>query len=169
MAIFLTNGIEVIEVGQSILDSGILTRGWWQCDGEITPSTSVPLELPADPESTHDNEVSSDNSYNINELHLIDEVEVPKVTFDHEYLLQLDNQREVKMYMAQFDYNVDIRKSMDNILELISLEYDFPYTSVESQEEISKTLTCPHCGIKANSKTSYIKNHGSNCIRLLAR
>jgi hypothetical protein len=43
---------------------------------------------------------------------------------------------------------------------------DEPEPDVDSVK-IPEDLVCPHCGSKARTETSYLKNHGDNCLHKL--
>lgn len=40
-------------------------------------------------------------------------------------------------------------------------------TKTKTTKGIPKDLVCPHCGVKARTVSSYKKNHGDNCMRLV--
>lgn len=40
-------------------------------------------------------------------------------------------------------------------------------TNTKATKGIPKDLVCPHCGVKARTTSSYKKNHGDNCMRLV--
>jgi hypothetical protein len=40
-------------------------------------------------------------------------------------------------------------------------------TKTKATKGTPKDLVCPHCGVKARTASSYKKNHGDNCMRLV--
>jgi hypothetical protein len=61
----------------------------------------------------------------------------------------------------------DISATLGVNEELLSAQPEpEPEPDVEAVK-IPEDLVCPHCGSKARTETSYLKNHGDNCLHKL--
>lgn len=169
----ITDGKKEVEVGMKIIEGGILHRGFTlvnPSDADYIKSVS-PSDLPSTEEESK--VIEPKKTYGANELHKISEDEVKakkeasKAKPDFGYALTLSN-KELDKYAEGFGCKLDGRKSLEDNRVIFAKHIGIDYEPLpQIRESVPEDLKCPHCGSKAKTKASYIKNHGDNCIRAM--
>ena len=178
----VTDGKKTITVGLKAIEGGILTRGFHLTDKKLEAEirATEPYLLPSIETDTKQNDTkvvvtgtvessnvaSKEPAKDVNEL--VKEPIAPTPKPDFEYALTLV-ESELDKYAATFGCNLDGRKSLTKLrtefAEFCGVEWNAP--EEDKASDLPEDLECPHCGTKARSEKSYIKNHGDKCYKAI--
>lgn len=174
----ITDGKKTMVVGLKAIEGGILTRGFRLKDEELEAKirSTEPYLLPSNDGASTELEGNAvheeskvpvkEPAKNVNDVVKQPKVDAPKPDFEHALTL---SEADLDKYAATFGCNLDGRKSLTDLrtefAAFCGVEWSEEPTT--SNTDLPADLECPHCGTKARTEKSYMKNHGDKCYKAL--